>query len=130
VSYTCHCDECKKLTASAFATLIQLPFEAIQFRAERFATSSRACDSGNTLAIYRCASCQSPLFLRNSARPGIGTVLVGALQHPEAIAVDAHIWTKRKLPWVAFPANHEVYDFAGDWRSRYRNDPGRLEGEV
>lgn len=128
VSYTCHCDECKKLTSSAFATLIQLPFEAIGFQPERITQITRDCDSGSTTTLHRCAACGCPMFLRNAARPGIGSVLVGNLEQPEAVAVDAHIWTQRKLPWVTLPADHEIYDFAGDWRSRYRSDPERLSG--
>ena len=41
------------------------------------------------------------------------------------VAVDAHIWVKRKLPWVQLPAGHRIFEEAGDWTPDYVHDPGR-----
>lgn len=122
VAYTCHCRECQRLTASAFATCIQVPAEAIIVRSGNPQGRERVTDSGNTLSTWFCPICGSALFSQNSARPRIRTVYVGTLDNPHEVTVSAHIWTKRKLPWVPLPASHRRYEAAGNWTQDYAND--------
>lgn len=51
------------------------------------------------------------------ARPLVRALHVGSLDQPEWVNVNAHIWVKRKLPWVQLPAEWRQDD-AGD-RERY-----------
>ena len=94
VEYTCHCRECQRLSSSAFATRMQVPAEAVDITAGVAHTRTRPTDSGSELCIWLCASCGSVVFLQNSARPRVRTVLVGTLEHPEQVQVNAHIWLK------------------------------------
>jgi hypothetical protein len=50
---------------------------------------------------------------------------VGTLDDPGAVNVDAHIWAKRKLPWIVLPADHRVFEGPGDWTQDYAVDPDR-----
>jgi len=105
---------------------MQVPAEAVDITAGVAHTRTRPTDSGSELCIWLCASCGSVVFLQNSARPRVRTVLVGTLEHPEQVQVNAHIWLKRKLPWVVIPATHRQFDGAGDWRDDYVHDLDRL----
>lgn len=125
VAYTCHCRECQKLTASAFLTCMHVAAESLDFSSGELAADTRVADSGNTLTTYFCGDCGSTLFIHNSARPRVRTVHVGTLDHPEDIDVDAHIWMKRKLPWVILPRGHRLFDGPGDWARDYADDPTR-----
>ncbi len=125
VAYTCHCLECQKLTSSAFASCAQLPSESVEVTSGNPATRKRVADSGNTLETWFCRSCGSALFSQNSARPRIRTVYLGTLEHSEDVRVNAHIWVKRKLPWVTLPNDHRIFDEAGDWSQDYAHDPTR-----
>jgi len=127
VAYTCHCRACRRLTASAFATCIQVPAEALAVVRGEPAAREREADSGNRLATAFCDACGSALWSANAARPRLRTLYVGTLDRAEDVAVDAHIWTSRRLPWVVLPKGHRVFPEAGDWRADYARDPSRLE---
>ena len=127
VSYTCHCLACQRLTSSAFATCIQVPAEALFLTEGAGASRERAADSGNRITTTFCTSCGSALYSAYSARPRIRSVYVGSLDRAADVEVDAHIWTKRRLPWVSLPKKHRLFLEAGDWRPDYAADPSRLE---
>ncbi len=127
VAYTCHCLECQKLTSNAFASCAQLPSESVAVTSGAPATRTRVADSGNTLETWFCRLCGSALYSQNSARPRIRTVYIGTLERSEDIRVSAHIWVKRKLPWVILPKEHRIFDEAGDWSQDYARDPTRYK---
>jgi hypothetical protein len=127
VSYTCHCRACQRITSSAFATCIQVPAEALALTKGTPSSVERDAVSGNRLTTHFCGACGSALYVASLARPRLRTVYVGTLDRPEAVDVDADIWTSRRLPWVVVPASHRIFPEAGDWRSDYADDPSRLE---
>jgi hypothetical protein len=127
VSYTCHCLECQRLTSSAFSTCVQVPAEAFGLLRGTASTRERTAESGNCLSTAFCGSCGSALYSASAARPRLRTLYVGTMDHPAEVEVDAHIWTKRRLPWVILPEGHRVFPEAADWRPDYANDPSRLE---
>jgi len=114
------------MTASAFATCIQVPAEAFAMTRGVPRTRERISHDGNRLTIHFCGACGSALFMANSARPRLRTLLVGTLDRPEDVQVSAHIWTSRRLPWVVLPENHRLFEEDGDWAPDYAADPARL----
>lgn len=125
VAYTCHCTECQKLSASAFTSLMQVPAESVTVTSGSPTNKDRTTETGNVLKTWFCARCGSVLFAENSARPRVRSVHIGTLDDVQNIAVNAHIWVKRKLPWVNLPEGHRIFDEAGDWTEDYANDPTR-----
>ncbi|MGH0035683.1 MAG: hypothetical protein ACQGVK_11725 [Myxococcota bacterium] len=53
---------------------------------------------------------------------------MGILDRARDVEVSAHIWTKRRLPWIVLPPGHREFPEAGDWRVDYAQDPSRLLG--
>ncbi len=86
----------------------------------------RVADSGNRITTWFCPSCGSALYSQNAARPRVRTLYVGILDDPGVAEISAHIWTKRKQPWVELPSHHRVFSGAGDWREDYASDLSRL----
>lgn len=127
VAYTCHCRACQKQSSSAFNTCMQVPAEALSITEGKASFRVRVADSGNELTSWFCKDCGSALFAQNSARPRIRTLYFGTLDKPEVVQVDAHIWLKRKLPWVVVPKEHRLFDGAGDWSDDYANDMSRYK---
>jgi hypothetical protein len=127
VCYTCHCRACQRATASAFATCMQVPAEALLLLSGSPGAFTRVADSGNSLTTSLCTVCGSALFVANSARPRLRTLYVGTLDRASDVAVDAHIWVSRRLPWVLLPEGDRIFPEAGDWRPDYASDPTRLE---
>ena len=126
VAYTCHCLACQRLTSSAFATCVQVPAEAVRVLSGTPRLAERLADSGNRLSTWFCDACGSALYSQNAARPRIRTIYVGTLDAANQVEVSAHIWTKRRQPWVVLPQHHRVFPEAGDWRLDYASDPSRL----
>ena len=125
VAYTCHCLACQHLTSSAFATCMHVPTEALAVTRGSPASFDRIADSGNALTTSLCAACGSALFVANASRPRTRTIYVGTLDRAAEVAVDAHIWVKRKLPWVHLPEQHRTFEGQGDWTEDYARDPSR-----
>ena len=125
VTYSCHCAECQKLTSSAFLSCMQVPAESVQLENGSPVSRQRIADSGNTVVTWFCPNCSSTLFAENSIRTRVRTIHIGSLEHPERVEVNAHIWVKRKLPWVNLPETHRTFDEAADWTEDYARDPTR-----
>jgi hypothetical protein len=127
VAYACHCLECQHLTSSAFTTCIQVPAEALSETSGSPASRDRVADSGNRITTWFCAGCSSALYSGNAARPRVRTLEVGALDRAGDVEVAAHIWTRRRLPWVLIPPEHRDFSEMPDWRPDYVRDLSRLE---
>jgi len=104
---------------------MQVPAEGLSIQAGAPVRNRRVADSGNVLDTWFCPTCGSSLYAQNSARPRVRTVHVGTLVRPEAEEVTAHIWVKRRLPWVVIPGSHRVFEGPGNWTADYARDPTR-----
>ncbi|MEM7133019.1 MAG: GFA family protein [Chloroflexota bacterium] len=127
VAYTCHCTECQKLSSSAFVSCMHVPVESVRITKGSPISCKRIADSGHLLETWFCPACGSTLFAENSSRPRVRTVHIGTLEHPECVDVSAHIWVKRKVPWICLPENHRVFQEAGDWTEEYADDLPRYK---
>ncbi len=77
-------------------------------------------NSGKGQKIIRCAVCRVSLWSHYAgAGDAISFVRVGALQNPDALPPDIHIFTASKQPWVVLspdvPAVAEYYDRKQFW---------------
>jgi hypothetical protein len=114
----CHCLDCQRQTGSAF--VINALIEADRFELlsgePQPVEAPRAGRAPQT--IWRCPSCRVALFSQYT-HPKIRFVRAGTLNDPSAVAPDAHIFTRTKLPWVrlpdSVPAFEVYYDQAELW---------------
>lgn len=125
VAYTCHCQVCQKLTSSAFLSCIQIPAESFSLVTGSLVSRQRVGASGSTLTNSFCGTCSSLICIQSSSRPRLRTVTIGTLDYPASIDLSAHIWVKRKLPWITLPSNHRIFEEAGNWTIDYAEDPTR-----
>ena len=47
-----------------------------------------------------CSACHARIYNTNSARPNVAVVRAGTLDRSSELRVVAHIWVKRKQPWL------------------------------
>lgn len=100
--YACHCRDCQTWTGSAFSL--------------QFFVAPAALDVTGPLAIYEfttpsgslstqrmCGVCHARIFNSNTARPGLVVVRAGTLDRSDELDAVAHIWVKRKQPWLRLP---------------------------
>ena len=103
-AYCCHCRDCQTWSASAFsqqAVVREDDFSIIAGEPVEY------CLTGPSGAVSRqrvCGTCHTRLYNTNSARPGIVLVRAGTLDASDTLEPRAHIWVKRKQPWIDLPA--------------------------
>ena len=101
-TYACHCLECKAWTGSAFSQQALLPEDGIAATGP-VGLYEREGTGGRISRQRYCTVCHSRIYNTNTARPGIAVVRAGTLDEADKLDVVAHIWTKRKQPWLVIP---------------------------
>jgi hypothetical protein len=107
--YACHCRECQKQSASAFALSMPAWFADLSLTGEP-ASYVRATDSGTRTACFFCPDCGTRLFHRSQRSPEVVTVKAGSLADLHDMVPVAHLWVCRKLPWVLLPPETPCFD--------------------
>ncbi|WP_115989774.1 MULTISPECIES: GFA family protein [Pseudomonas] len=99
--YACHCLNCQRWSGSAFGLHVLCPASAVQVKGET-ATFVREYQ-GQTSTQHVCGECHTRLFNETTAAPGMRVVRAGVLEGTERFTPVAHIWTRRKQPWLVLP---------------------------
>ncbi len=99
VIYCCHCRGCQSWSGSAFTE--QAPVREDALSVEGPVAEYRFTNpSGSTSRQFVCGTCHTRIYNTNSARPGLAIVRAGTLDRSDELTPRAHIWTKRKQPWI------------------------------
>lgn len=118
--YTCHCLECQKQTASAFAMSIPLLADRLTLQGQPEVYSRSAFSGGITQCRF-CRSCGTRLYHQSSRSPEYVTLKAGTLDDSTGLEPVAHLWISRKQPWVILDPTIPAFDtqpenFA-EWRA-------------
>ncbi|MES1972402.1 MAG: GFA family protein [Pseudomonadota bacterium] len=107
--YCCHCLDCQTWSGSAFTEQAVVRAEALSATGPivEYSFENR---SGSRSTQWLCATCHARLWNTNTARPGIALVRAGTLDASDRIEPRAHIWVKRKQPWIALPDSIPAYE--------------------
>lgn len=101
--YACHCLNCQRWSGSAFGLHMLCGASAVQVVGEH---STYVHDfNGHTSTQYVCATCHTRLMNETSAAPGLRVVRAGVLEGAEQFVPVAHLWTRRKQPWLVLPGD-------------------------
>jgi hypothetical protein len=106
----CHCRDCQRQTGSAFVINAIIESDRITLFSSEPEPVTVPTDSGRPHDIYRCSKCRIALWSDYGRRPSLRFVRVGTLDEPFALAPDAHIFTRSKLPWVGLPEHVPAFD--------------------
>ena len=102
-TYACHCRDCQTWSGSAFSQQAFLP-EAALSATGPIALYELTTPSGKVSKQRMCSVCHTRIYNSNSARPGVVVVRAGTLDQSDQLDAVAHIWVKRKQPWLTLPA--------------------------
>ncbi len=98
----CHCDDCQRLTGSAFVINAIIETKATKLlRGNPVAVPVPREDGPHD--IYRCRKCQTAVWSDYGHKPNVRFVRVGTLDHPSALKPHAHIFTRWKVKWLKLP---------------------------
>jgi len=101
----CHCLDCQRQTGGAFAINAIVEAANIKLLKGKPRAVSMPTASGRPHDIHRCAKCATALWSDYGRRRVMLFLRVSTLDKPHAIAPDAHIFTRSKVPWVGLPAD-------------------------
>jgi hypothetical protein len=93
--HCCHCDDCQRLTGSAFVLNAIIETQAIKLVRGKPVAVPVPRENGPH-DIYRCLKCQTAVWSDYGHRPNIRFVRVGTLDKPGALKPDVHIHTRTK----------------------------------
>lgn len=114
----CHCTQCQTVTGSAFVINALIETAEVALDGAKPVRTDGPTE-GSVHDIYRCPVCFTALWSDYRRRGWLAFVRVGTLDDPGALAPDAHIFTRSKLPWVNLeggaPAFDIFYDMAALW---------------
>ena len=125
-AYACHCRECQKQSASAFA--ISVPIRAHDLDVSGpLQAYERATDSGSTTNCWFCATCGTRIYHQSARSPEMVTLKGGTLDNAAALQPIAHLWVSRQHPWIRLAPDAVMFDTQPDdlkaWRDALLDRP-------
>ena len=100
--HCCHCDDCQRLTGSAFVLNAIIETQAIKHLLGKPMAVPVPRKNGPH-DIYRCSKCQTALWSDYGRRPNLRFVRVGTLDQPNNVKPDVHIYTRYKVKRLTLP---------------------------
>ena len=97
--YCCHCLFCQSGSGSAFSEQAVIPADSIAAEGEIEHYRFQRAD-GSQGHHRLCAVCHTRLWSTSSGIPALALLRAGTLDRSNELVPSAHIWTKRKQPWV------------------------------
>ena len=105
----CHCLNCQRQTGSAFVINVLIEGDRVALLAGEPQAVDVPRDDGPDQRIFRCPDCQVAVYSAYGS-PTVLFVRAGTLDDPSAVAPDAHIYTRSKLPWVTLSESVPAFD--------------------
>ncbi|MFK7732851.1 MAG: GFA family protein [Pseudomonadales bacterium] len=109
MTYACHCTDCQKRTGSAFSMGCIYSLQSLSLTGELTAWA-RTSDDGHSNTRYSCAGCGNIIYGASSVAPELIKLQPGTMASAQSIPVDAHIWLRSALEWLAIPEDSLQYN--------------------
>lgn len=99
MAVNCHCNNCKKISGGAFASLAVVREKHLEITSgeESLATYQLS----ENLKKHFCSRCGSPIFNRNSRYPGRCMLALGSLDNPAIVTPSVNVHCENRLAWVS-----------------------------
>lgn len=101
--YICHCQECRKQSASAFGISLDVPRAGFRVTQGTPKYWGRATDGGRRLRCAFCPTCGSRLWHDSDPTSETVSIKGGSLDKPLDVSNAIHVWVTRKLPGIVIP---------------------------
>jgi hypothetical protein len=106
----CHCDDCRRITGSAYGSLVFVTLDSLTVTKGETATYEHKSDTGNTMTKHFCGNCGSQLFSDNGAHPERRGIRVGTIDDASWFQPKANVFGSRKLPSTPLDENVTAFD--------------------
>jgi hypothetical protein len=102
--HCCHCRWCQRETGAAFALNAMIEADRVRLLQGEVEVVDTPSNSGKGQKIARCPRCRIAVWSHYAgAGEAVSFVRVGALDEPDRLPPDIHIFTASKQPWVVLP---------------------------
>ena len=105
----CHCESCRRATASPFTTWVGVRRDACRFTG--VAPLVRQSSAGALRSF--CPTCGSPISFESERWPNETHLYAALLDHPEQVAPQFHVYVAEKLPWITLNDGLPQYERSG-----------------
>ncbi len=92
----CHCESCRRQTASPITTFLGIPTERFEWTGA--APKTYASSPGVTRSF--CATCGTPMAFQSDRYPGEIHLYAATLTNPEDFTPRFHVHHHEHLPWL------------------------------
>ena len=106
-AYACHCLQCQTWSGSAFSEQLLLREDQVSVTGPVVRYDLMTED--RTSHQRMCGVCHTRLYNTNTRRSGIAVIRAGTLDDSHRVEVAAHIWVKRKQPWLMLPEGMQAW---------------------
>ena len=93
----CHCDDCRRATGGAFATIVFVRAEDLVVLKGETKQFDFVADSGNPRAQEFCANCGTSLFSKGTLLKGMKGIRIGTIDDATGLEPTANLYTARAL---------------------------------
>jgi hypothetical protein len=96
----CHCQDCQRLTGSAFFVRALFLKEYVRITGDvtEFASS-------DDLIRKFCPRCGSQIFAERKSRPDAISIALGSFDQLDGIFPTEHVWVSDRQEWLSIPSN-------------------------
>jgi len=105
----CHCEDCRRVTGSAFGVSVQLDVKGFEIVSGQTRSFTKHGDSGNELTRHFCPQCGSPVYTSSPAHPQHIYVKAGTLDDASLVAPARQSWTASSVSWHRIPPTITSY---------------------
>jgi hypothetical protein len=92
----CHCESCRRATASPFTTWVGVRRDACRFTGAQPVVRQSSPGASRSF----CGTCGSPVAFESTRWPDETHLYAALLEHPEDAAPQFHVHVAEKLPWI------------------------------
>ena len=109
VAIACHCNDCRKLSGSAFSTVLVVKAEDLTVEGT-LKLWERATDTGRRSHAYFCPDCGNRIYHQDPDKPHIIRIRSGSLDQREIPEPLIHVFAERTQSWLRFAEGAIKYD--------------------
>lgn len=105
-THACHCLNCRRRSGTAFG------MSTTVLRDDLVVTSGEvlAKQISPRTTVYQCAACGTTIYSGSTRFPSTYIVRGGTFDDPNIVQPGAHLWIKRKHPWIVLPDDIPQFD--------------------
>ena len=97
----CHCEDCRRVTGSAFNIGVRVDRKDLKVSATvEMRSYKSASGSGGESQRCFCGTCGSPILTLHPAKPEYAWVKAGIINQPDIVRPTNENWIKDKVKWA------------------------------